>query len=69
MAKKYKVQTNAVFNKQPVGSTIELDEGVAKAYEKLGYLEIIEEVKPKRAPARKKKAAPKKGTTKKKDTK
>lgn len=47
MATKYKVKTKAVFNGQPVGSTIELDGKTAKKYEALKYLEIIEEVKAK----------------------
>lgn len=47
MATKYKVKTAAVFNGQPVGSTIELDGKTAKKYEALKYLEIIEEVKAK----------------------
>jgi len=56
MRTKYKVKTKAVFNGQPVGSIIELDEKTAKRYETLKYLEIIEEVKPKA----KKESAPKK---------
>ena len=47
MSKKFKVKTKAVFNGQPVGSTIELDGKTAKKYEALKYLEIIEEVKAK----------------------
>jgi len=47
METKYKVKTAAVFNGQPVGSTIELDGKTAKKYEALKYLEIIEEVKAK----------------------
>ena len=57
METKYKVKTAAVFDGQPVGSTIELDEKVARKYEALKYLEIIEEVKPK--------SKPKKSTSKK----
>jgi len=53
MRTKYRVKTKAVFNGQPVGSTIELDEKVARKYEALKYLEIIEEVKPKAKPKRK----------------
>jgi len=53
MATKYKVKTKAVFNGQPVGSIIELDEVTANKYEALKYLEIIEEVKPKAKPKRK----------------
>ena len=47
MSKMYKVKTAAVFNGQPVGSIIELDEASAKKYEALKYLEIVEEIKPK----------------------
>lgn len=57
MSKKYKVKTAAVFNGQSVGSIIELDEKVARKYEALKYLEIIEEIKPK--------SKPKKSTSKK----
>ena len=64
MAKKFKVKTAAVFNGQPVGSIIELDEVTAKKYEALKYLEIIEEVKPKTKP--KAKTTKKTATTKKK---
>ena len=46
METKYKVKTAAIFNGQPAGSTIELDESLAKHYEALKYVEIIEEVKP-----------------------
>ena len=60
MAKKFKVKTAAVFNGQPPGSTIELDEAIAKKYEAMKYLEIISEVKPKSKPAKKAKSAPKK---------
>ena len=64
MSKKFKVKTAAVFNGQPVGSIIELDEVTAKKYEALKYLEIIEEVKPKTKP--KAKTTKKTATTKKK---
>lgn len=57
MSKKYRVKTQAVFDGQPVGTTIELDEKLARKYEALKYLEIIEEVKPK--------SKPKKSTSKK----
>jgi len=57
MSKRYKVKTAAVFNGQPVGSTIELDESLAKHYEALKYVEIIEEVKPQ---AKKATSVPKK---------
>ena len=60
MTKKFKVKTAAVFDGQPVGSTIELDEKVARKYESLKYLEIIEEVKPKSKP---KKSTSKKSTS------
>jgi len=60
MATKYKARTAAVFNGQPVGSIIELDDKTAKKYEALKYLEIIEEVKAKPKPAKKAKSAPKK---------
>jgi len=59
MATKYKVKTKAVFNGQPVGSTVELDGKTAKKYEALKYLEIIEEIKAKPKTA-KKATAPKK---------
>lgn len=53
---KYKVKTKAVFNGQPVGSIVELDEKTAKRYEALKYLEILGEAKP----AKKVSSAPKK---------
>ncbi|GGP13556.1 MULTISPECIES: hypothetical protein [Oceanobacillus] len=56
MAKVYRVKTKAVFNGEPVGTTLEMDETLASKYEALKYLEIIEEVKPKRKPAQKKPA-------------
>ncbi len=59
MAKQYKVKTKAVFNGQPPGSTIEVDEDFARKYEAKKYLEIIGEVKAKQAPV-KKDSAPKK---------
>lgn len=58
--KKYKVKTKSVFNRQPVGSIIVLDEKFAEKYESLKYLEIIEEVKPKRKSTAKKEKAKKK---------
>lgn len=68
MAKKYKVKTAAVFDGQPVGSVIELDEATAKKYEALKYLEIIEEAKQAKQSKPKPKAkTTKKSTTKKKD--
>jgi hypothetical protein len=63
MRTKYKVKTKAVFNGQPVGSIIELDEVTAKKYEALKYLEITEEIKAKPAPV-KKESAPKKPAAK-----
>ena len=69
MARKFKVRTASVFNGTPPGSTIELDEAVAKKYEVMKYLEIIEEVKPKPKPKKKapaKKPANKSTTAKKK---
>jgi len=48
MTKKFKVKTvGAIFNNQPLGSTIELDEKTAKKYESIGYVTITGEVKPK----------------------
>lgn len=64
MSKKYKVKTAAVFNRQPVGSIIELDEKTAKRYEALKYLEILGEAKPV-----KKESAPKKPAAKSKSKK
>jgi len=60
MARKYKVKTKAVFNGQPPGSTIEVDEDFARKYEALKYLEIIGEIKPKPKADEKGKSAPKK---------
>ena len=60
MATKYKVKTKAVFNGQPVGSTIEMGGKSAKKYEALKYLEIIEEVKAKPKQSKKATSAPKK---------
>lgn len=62
MSKKFKVKTAAVFNGQPVGSIIELDEVTAKKYEALKYLEIIEEVKQTKPKGTKKPAAKKTST-------
>lgn len=58
--KKYKAKTKAIFDGQPVGSIIVLEEKIAKKYESLKYLEIIEEVKPKRKSTSKKEKAKKK---------
>jgi len=66
MATKFKVKTAAVFNGQPVGSIIELDEVTAKKYEALNYLEIIEEVKQTKQSKPKAKTTKKTATTKKK---
>lgn len=68
MRTKYKVKTKAVFNGQPVGSVIELDEKTAKRYEALKYLVILEEAKPAKkatsAPKKTAKASEKKTTKK-----
>lgn len=61
METKYKVKTAAIFDGQPAGSTIELDESLAKHYEALKYVEIIEEVK---APVKKSTSATKKPASK-----
>lgn len=61
MATKFKVKTAAIFDGQPAGSTIELDESLAKYYEALKYVEIIEEVK---APVKKSTSATKKPASK-----
>lgn len=62
MTKKYKVKTAAVFNGQPVGSIIDLNEKTALKYEALKYLEIIDEVKskPKKSQSKKSTSATKK---------
>ena len=67
MATKYKVKTAAVFNGQPAGSIIELDESAAKKFEAMKYVKIIEEIKeqkPKAKADEKGKSAPKKSATK-----
>ena len=64
MAKKYKVKTAAVFNGQPAGSIIELDESAAKKFEAMKYVKIIEEIKPKPKADEKGKSAPKKSVSK-----
>lgn len=66
MAKSFKVKTAAIFDGQPAGSTIELDESLAKHYEALKYVEIIEEVK---APVKKSTSATKKPASKRTSTK
>lgn len=53
-----KVKTvGAVFNGQPIGSTVELTEAEAKHYEALGYVERVKEAASKdaesKAPAKK----------------
>lgn len=58
---KYKVKTKAVIDRNPVGSTIELPKATAESLFAKGYVDIIEEVKPKAKPKRK---APAKKTTK-----
>lgn len=66
MSKKYKVKTAAVFNGQPAGSIIELDESAAKKFEAMKYVKIIEEIKeqPKPKADEKGKSAPKKSASK-----
>lgn len=49
----------AVFNGQPIGSTIELTEAEAEHYVKLGYVELIPESKAKAKPATQSESAPK----------
>lgn len=61
MAKNYKVKTKAVIDRQPIGSTIELDEATAERLAKMKYVEIIEEVK---APVKKSTSATKKPASK-----
>lgn len=54
MAKKYNVETvGAVIDRNPIGSTIELSEKTAKYFESIGYVRIINEVKPKPKPSKK----------------
>lgn len=53
----------AVIDRNPIGSTIEIDERSAKALEALGYVRIIETVVPTPTPV-KKAAAPKKPVAK-----
>ena len=60
MSKKFNVETvGAVIDRNPIGSTIELSEKEAKYFESIGYVRIINEIKPKAKPA-KKASAPKK---------
>lgn len=58
---KYQVETvGAVIDRNPIGSTIELEEETAKRLEAKGYVKIIGEVKAKA----KKASAPKKPVAK-----
>lgn len=58
---KYQVETvGAVIDRNPIGSTIELEEETAKRLEAKGYVKIIGEVKAKA----KKASAPKKPAAK-----
>lgn len=50
---KYKVKTTAVIDRNPVGSTIELPKNTAEYLFQKGYVDIIEEVKPKPKSAKK----------------
>lgn len=53
---KFKVKTAAVIDSNPVGSIIELPKATADRLSHIGYVEILEEVKPKpkkKAPAKK----------------
>jgi hypothetical protein len=63
-----KVKTvGAIFNGQPIGSTVELSKAEAEHYAKLGYVEVLPEEKaakksesaPKPAKSNDKKSAPK----------
>ena len=54
MSKKFNVETvGAVIDRNPIGSTIELSEKEAKYFESIGYVRIINEIKPKAKPAKK----------------
>ena len=55
---KYKVKTTAVIDRNPVGSTIELPKKTAESLFQKGYVDIIEEIKPKAKPKAKAKKAP-----------
>lgn len=61
---KFKVKTTAVIDNNPVGSIIELSKESAEKLSSKNYVIIIEEIKPKKAPAKKAKSAPKKPATK-----
>lgn len=47
MTKKFNVETIVIIDRNPIGSTIELSEKTAKYFETIGYVRIINEVKPK----------------------
>lgn len=49
----YKVKTTAVIDRNPVGSVIELPKKTAENLFQKGYVDIIEEVKPKPKTAKK----------------
>lgn len=53
MTKKYNVETEAIINRNPIGSIITLPEKEAKHLESIGYVRIINEVKPKPKTAKK----------------
>lgn len=53
MMKKYNVETEAIIDRNPIGSTITLPEKEAKHFESIGYVRIINEVKPKPKTAKK----------------
>ena len=71
MAKKVRVVTKAVFNGQPVGSTLEFDEDFAKKYEAKKYLTIVGAVEKVESATKKPaaKTAAKSKSTKKTETK
>lgn len=50
---KYKVKTTAIIDRNPVGSTIELPKKTAEHLFQKGYVDIIEEVRPKPKSAKK----------------
>lgn len=68
MAKIVKVETIAVINSNPIGSTIELAKSSADKLSAKGYVKIIAESTPKPATV-KKVSAPKKPTAKASETK
>lgn len=59
---KVKVETMAVIDRHPVGSTIELNERTAKRLEAMKYVRIIDDVGNKVAEPKKVTSAPKKAT-------